>query len=682
MLGKVITESRDASSIFFYVVNEDGGAVNILGKDSLSKGQVPFATGHDVEYGNWELHLKKKTEAQVNFAGIHTSFMHNLTQLVWRKLEIQGRSTGRLQLSDDSQKLANMAIFQITGQLPLELDIVFVSEVQENHSKARVQKISGVGLDNLILEREHAFEKRFQEAFHLKEKIDDERILEVGRAALSNLVGGIGYFHGQSYIAVPSQIQGQDHWNYWSAALYTAVPCRSVFPRGFLWDEGFHQLIISRWDRNISRDIIGNWLDLMNEDGWIPREQILGAEARSKVPEEFILQRTDNANPPTLFLSLHEVASSLVHGQGDEPQRKKEKAFLQRSFPRLQAWFEWLNTTQKGRRLGSYFWHGRELATDRELNPKTLSSGLDDFPRASHPSIDERHLDLRCWMALGAKTMALIARIIGAPYEAYEATSNELASMKELNELHYDSLTGRYYDYGNHSEKVQLQRKFFHDPQTGYVQSMLTRDVLRQPKLQFVPHFGYVSLFPFIMKLIPSDSPILRKQLELIHNEDLLWSDHGLRSLATTSSFYMKHNTEHDPPYWRGSVWINLNYLILSALHHYSQAGDFHSFLQKCDILLLAETHESLYRPLPAIQDYSWHSTYKPFLREKTTRGSGGVACLTREVYCTNFKLPKVIHLQDLFGYSFWSLLGATSRSLYSSLLFCTSDISFCRLWW
>ncbi|KAJ7242412.1 hypothetical protein O6H91_Y435700 [Diphasiastrum complanatum] len=194
---------------------------------------------------------------------------------------------------------------QITGQLPLELDIVFVSEVQENHSKARVQKISGVGLDNLILEREHAFEKRFQEAFHLKEKIDDERILEVGRAALSNLVGGIGYFHGQSYIAVPSQIQGQDHWNYWSAALYTAVPCRSVFPRGFLWDEGFHQLIISRWDRNISRDIIGNWLDLMNEDGWIPREQILGAEARSKVPEEFILQRTDNANPPTLFLSLH-----------------------------------------------------------------------------------------------------------------------------------------------------------------------------------------------------------------------------------------------------------------------------------------------------------------------------------------------------------------------------------------
>lgn len=142
-------------------------------------------------------------------------------------------------------------------------------------------------------------------------------------------------------------LQLGDHVNYisyWPAELYTAVPCRPSFPRGFLWDEGFHQLIIwwvsransilyelhhlhhyhfscveiqfkfmsafswlhktywhslqtnnlwylnmlyvilctlltRRWDIHISLDIIGHWLDLMNVDGWIPREQILGDEA-------------------------------------------------------------------------------------------------------------------------------------------------------------------------------------------------------------------------------------------------------------------------------------------------------------------------------------------------------------------------------------------------------------------
>ncbi|CAI5536063.1 unnamed protein product, partial [Closterium sp. Naga37s-1] len=318
----------------------------------------------------------------------------------------------------------------------------------------------------------------------------------------------------------------------------------------------------------------------------------------SKVPEEFIQQHVSNGNPPTLFLPLTEIADlaarsaatcqRLPNGSfvpkegvgeevgagGGEAEGCDRVSFLHACLPRLKAWFRWFNSSQAGKLPGSYYWRGRDANTVRELNPKTLQSGLDDYPRASHPSEDERHVDLRCWLATAAAAIAKIGSVVGEDVQEYEATAQQLTDFARLNELHWDGRRQRYADYGNHTDKVRLEVVEEVDPVTYSVRREQRRVVKGSPTLRFVPHFGYVSLFPLLLRLIPPHASELGQQLEALREEKLLWTPFGLRSLATTSTLYMRRNTEHDPPYWRGPVWININYLALSALRFYStQAG-------------------------------------------------------------------------------------------------------------
>merc|ERR1739848_28139 len=112
------------------------------------------------------------------------------------------------------------------------------------------------------------------------------------------------------------------------------------------------------------------------------------------------------ANPPTLFLAVEELLNN-----GDILNDVNE---LKTLFDRLELWFQWMHDSQQSEHdPKNFYWKGRSSNEDaRELNPKTLTSGLDDYPRASHPDFKERHIDMRCWLAFGAKAMARIAKVI------------------------------------------------------------------------------------------------------------------------------------------------------------------------------------------------------------------------------------------------------------------------------
>lgn len=86
---------------------------------------------------------------------------------------------------------------------------------------------------------------------------------------LSNLIGGIGYFHGTDVVdrsAAPEyDEENEGFWEETAEArarahavlegpkqLFTSVPSRPFFPRGFLWDEGFHLIPVLEWDTDLA----------------------------------------------------------------------------------------------------------------------------------------------------------------------------------------------------------------------------------------------------------------------------------------------------------------------------------------------------------------------------------------------------------------------------------------------
>jgi mannosyl-oligosaccharide glucosidase len=185
--------------------------------------------------------------------------------------------------------------------------------------------------------------------------------------------------------------------------------------------------LISKWDRDLSIEILGSWYSLIDENGWIGREQILGAEARSRVPERFIPQNPNYANPPMLLMPLVEIVRQLEYEKFnddnadqffEDPTGNYDITRLQIEFiyERAKKHYEWYKSTQKGR-INTKLWNDnppagvkiKELKGDeiykwqgREQD-YTLTSGLDDYPRASEPSDWELHVDLQSWMVFGGK---------------------------------------------------------------------------------------------------------------------------------------------------------------------------------------------------------------------------------------------------------------------------------------
>jgi mannosyl-oligosaccharide glucosidase len=246
----------------------------------------------------------------------------------------------------------------------------------------------------------------------------------------------------------------------------------SSFPAGILHllnfilrDEGFHLLHIGQWDNDLSLEILKDWINLVDENGWVAREQILGDEARSRVPPEFQTQVPTFANPPTLTMAVTAFIERLaaqnngpsaadlgmgfamggeqvpLTGLMESMQKGSEYLsynegldFLRSIYVPIRRHYDWFRRTQRGQikqygrkarsRTEAYRWRGRS-------ETHVLTSGMDDYPRGS-PHAGELHLDLISWMGFFTRTMRGIAEFIGETEDAESFKEIEKAIIENI----------------------------------------------------------------------------------------------------------------------------------------------------------------------------------------------------------------------------------------------------------
>jgi len=330
-------------SIFFYVATDGQGEIRPVYKKINNEMQLVEIKGSTEELGSFTIKLPRESTGKS--CRYHTAIskaegLHKINDAILRRMHRseEGVSGGQKKpyyfisqndrLGDPPKSNSDVIFHQVSMELPFEIEIIFESDSFTDRSDF----LSGWKFTEKLNKYKKEFDEKFETIFPLKSKGYKEEEITFAKAAFSNMIGGIGHFYGQSLV------QSEDLKKpipYWPAELLTAVPSRSFFPRGFLWDEGFHQMLISKWDKRLSMEIIEHWLNMINHEGWIPREQILGDEARSKVPDQFVVQRNTNANPPTLFLAIESIVDGLDKTSSTISSTNVD--FLSRIYPRLKV---------------------------------------------------------------------------------------------------------------------------------------------------------------------------------------------------------------------------------------------------------------------------------------------------------------------------------------------------------
>jgi mannosyl-oligosaccharide glucosidase len=156
----------------------------------------------------------------------------------------------------------NVHLVQKVFSGAFEFDVLF-------SSGSAPEPLTSETLTKEIDDASASFSETFEQLLPPQAPFDSPKYSSFSKAMLSNLIGGIGFFHGDDLVdrsANPAyEEENEGFWEETAEAraaaqpaiegpkeLFTCVPSRPFFPRGFLWDEGFHLMPVIEYDTDLA----------------------------------------------------------------------------------------------------------------------------------------------------------------------------------------------------------------------------------------------------------------------------------------------------------------------------------------------------------------------------------------------------------------------------------------------
>jgi len=196
-------------------------------------------------------------------------------------------------------------------------------------------------------------------------------------------------------------------------------------------------------------------------------------------------------------------------------KRDKDKAFLKHIYDGLAKNNDWFYANRDSNHNGLCEW-------------KRSDSGWDTSPRWDKGEVDA--VDLNCWLYLDQVKLAEMCRVLGRGDEAREWIGKSERTRDLIREKLWDEAEGCYYDL---------------HPATGEMVKIKT------PATFWTMFAGAAT---------PEQA---ERMVKILTNPEIFWTKYPMPCVGA-------NEPAHNPnDYWRGPVWINLNWITILGLEKY-----------------------------------------------------------------------------------------------------------------